>query len=767
MLQVVVVTVCGVLKVVVVVTVCGMLQVMLCVMSGLLVTLVYWSSSWVVGQTEMMSSTGPMQGREWGLLEVWAGLHHLNLSYVTQTMAITETVVLSSRADLARTHLKALQDGWPWPLVSITAELAGEGLAWDGLLGGGLMHAGGITSWMLEAALYVWGVWVMLFFMAPQLTPIPLMLCGVLTCLATVSYAACVGSRLPTVVRVGGVLMELHLGLAWWLTAGLSLTLTFAGIVMHIYNLMYPGHISTIFELDFGGEVTSHDPPWDRVGPLLAYETSPDTYTQLYPPGNYPTFVQHTQVSTHVLSERQDSGCNNNNAGSNTRKDSHNDETSSRLVQNTAKHPPDYGTTSTISRSGTSGSSPEKQSTQRHFSTSSIEDNTSSGCVRMSPGFSLGGQVRPKFCTKIPSSRSHSKLRSFRFSSRRYKTPPTKSHSSSWLVDFEAASSRNVLDMEAVIKSAGVPSHQRRYCTKLWKTFTDCFNCLPIAAIIDEKIFCCHGGLSPDLRSMEQISCIMRPTDVPDTGLLCDLLWSDPDNDVSGWGENDRGVSFTFGSDVVTKFLNRHDLDLICRAHQVVEDGYEFFAKRQLVTIFSAPNYCGEFDNAGGMMSIDEDLLCSFQIIKPSEKKAKHQYTALKQRRPPPLQANRSNNSIRSSTRKAGGMREWRDGGREQQLGAVPPLTFIKKAVNSIDGGTLMVATEKEEVLWILDLVGKEEADGLKGLFASIHIKPSEKAAKHQYTALKQRRPPPPPASQQEQQQQRERVKLERRMTRG
>lgn len=61
----------------------------------------------------------------------------------------------------------------------------------------------------------------------------------------------------------------------------------------------------------------------------------------------------------------------------------------------------------------------------------------------------------------------------------------------------------------------------------------------------------------------------MRPTDVPDQGLLCDLLWSDPDKDVLGWGENDRGVSFTFGAEVVAKFLHKHDLDLICRAHQV------------------------------------------------------------------------------------------------------------------------------------------------------------------------------------------------------
>jgi serine/threonine-protein phosphatase PP1 catalytic subunit len=98
-----------------------------------------------------------------------------------------------------------------------------------------------------------------------------------------------------------------------------------------------------------------------------------------------------------------------------------------------------------------------------------------------------------------------------------------------------------------------------------------------------------HGGLSPDLQSMEQIRRVMRPTDVPDTGkcftpqvgvysvdvfarvlgLLCDLLWSDPDKDITGWSENDRGVSFTFGPDVVSRFLQKHDMDLICRAHQV------------------------------------------------------------------------------------------------------------------------------------------------------------------------------------------------------
>lgn len=82
-------------------------------------------------------------------------------------------------------------------------------------------------------------------------------------------------------------------------------------------------------------------------------------------------------------------------------------------------------------------------------------------------------------------------------------------------------------------------------------------------------------------------------------------------------------MSYVFGADVVTAFLERQDLDLIVRAHQVVEDGYQFFAGRRLVTLFSAPNYCGEFDNAGGMISVDENLMCSFQILKPSARSAR------------------------------------------------------------------------------------------------------------------------------------------------
>lgn len=180
---------------------------------------------------------------------------------------------------------------------------------------------------------------------------------------------------------------------------------------------------------------------------------------------------------------------------------------------------------------------------------------------------------------------------------------------------------------------------KRRCNVKIWKTFIDCFNTLPIAAIVAGKIFCVHGGLSPALSHMDDIRNIARPTDVPDYGLLNDLLWSDPADMEQDWEANERGVSYCFGKRVITDFLTVHDFDLICRAHMVVEDGYEFFNDRVLVTVFSAPNvsavvperhptradwcqYCGEFDNWGAVMSVSAELLCSFELLKPLDSSA-------------------------------------------------------------------------------------------------------------------------------------------------
>ncbi|KAK4165792.1 putative serine/threonine-protein phosphatase [Cladorrhinum sp. PSN259] len=163
---------------------------------------------------------------------------------------------------------------------------------------------------------------------------------------------------------------------------------------------------------------------------------------------------------------------------------------------------------------------------------------------------------------------------------------------------------------------------KRRCNVKIWKTFIDTFNTLPIAAIVAAKIFCVHGGLSPALSHMDDIRNIARPTDVPDYGLLNDLLWSDPADMESDWEANERGVSYCFGKKVITDFLAANDFDLVCRAHMVVEDGYEFFTDRVLVTVFSAPNYCGEFDNWGAVMSVSSELLCSFELLKPLDSNA-------------------------------------------------------------------------------------------------------------------------------------------------
>ena len=160
---------------------------------------------------------------------------------------------------------------------------------------------------------------------------------------------------------------------------------------------------------------------------------------------------------------------------------------------------------------------------------------------------------------------------------------------------------------------------KKRYSVKLWKIFIDLFNELPAAACIDDKILLVHGGLSPDLNTLDQLAKLKRPTDIPETGLLCDILWSDPESSQKSWNENDRGVSYTFNEKVLTKFLDNNNLDLLCRAHQVVEEGYEFFGDKELVTIFSAPNYCGEFDNSAAIMAVDENLMCSFKIFKSAD----------------------------------------------------------------------------------------------------------------------------------------------------
>ncbi|KAL5720751.1 protein-serine/threonine phosphatase [Ranunculus cassubicifolius] len=159
----------------------------------------------------------------------------------------------------------------------------------------------------------------------------------------------------------------------------------------------------------------------------------------------------------------------------------------------------------------------------------------------------------------------------------------------------------------------------RGFYTDIRKQFIDCFNWLQVAALIDDKIFCLHGGLSPALSNLDPIRDLKRPNDVADAGLLCDLLWEDPDRENNGWGKNKRGVSYTFGGDMVAEFILKHDIHLICRSNQIAEDGCDSFAHQQFVAIYSARhiNQCyGQYDNCGAVMNMDDSLQCEFEILK-------------------------------------------------------------------------------------------------------------------------------------------------------
>jgi serine/threonine-protein phosphatase PP1 catalytic subunit len=152
---------------------------------------------------------------------------------------------------------------------------------------------------------------------------------------------------------------------------------------------------------------------------------------------------------------------------------------------------------------------------------------------------------------------------------------------------------------------------------ELFDRFAEVFRWLPLIAIISDRIFCVHGGLSQDLVDLKQIAATRRPLDIPDSGLLADLLWADPDNDQPGYAESERGTSYTFGPDVANAFLKEHDFDLICRAHQVVPNGFEFpfTPQHTVITLFSASNYCNDYGNKGAMMTVNANLRCSFSFV--------------------------------------------------------------------------------------------------------------------------------------------------------
>ena len=149
-----------------------------------------------------------------------------------------------------------------------------------------------------------------------------------------------------------------------------------------------------------------------------------------------------------------------------------------------------------------------------------------------------------------------------------------------------------------------------------WKYFTDIFDYMPIGAIVEGKIFCVHGGLSPFISSIDQIRLLNRKQEIPYEGAFCDLMWSEPE-DTEGWVVSNRGAGYIFGWKVVNEFNHINDLKLVARAHQLVQEGYKFwFRDKNLVTVWSAPNYCYRCGNQASIMKVDEYLNTKFQLLK-------------------------------------------------------------------------------------------------------------------------------------------------------
>lgn len=141
----------------------------------------------------------------------------------------------------------------------------------------------------------------------------------------------------------------------------------------------------------------------------------------------------------------------------------------------------------------------------------------------------------------------------------------------------------------------------------VWRYCTQCFDTFALAAIVDSQVLCVHGGLSPDVRTLDQIRAIDRQQEIPHEGAFCDLMWSDPEDITVPWQISPRGAGFLFGATVTNEFNHVNKLNLIARAHQLVMEGKKYHFDQSLVTVWSAPNYCYRCGNVAAILTIGGD----------------------------------------------------------------------------------------------------------------------------------------------------------------
>lgn len=158
----------------------------------------------------------------------------------------------------------------------------------------------------------------------------------------------------------------------------------------------------------------------------------------------------------------------------------------------------------------------------------------------------------------------------------------------------------------------------RKYGTpNVWRYCTDLFDYITLSALVDDSIFCVHGGLSPDLGTIDQIRLIHRYEEVPNSGPFCDLLWSDPEEETETWKLSKRGAGWLFGYKPTDSFCHTNGLELVCRAHQLMSEGYSYkFREKNLLTVWSAPNYVYRCNNVAAVLVLNEHLDRELKLFK-------------------------------------------------------------------------------------------------------------------------------------------------------
>ncbi|CAI8006991.1 Serine/threonine-protein phosphatase 5 [Geodia barretti] len=169
-----------------------------------------------------------------------------------------------------------------------------------------------------------------------------------------------------------------------------------------------------------------------------------------------------------------------------------------------------------------------------------------------------------------------------------------------------------------------------KYSQQMWDLFTEIFNWLPLAHLLQSRVLVTHGGLfSRDGVKVSELVDIDRNRQPPEEGLMCDLLWSDPQY-IPGRGPSKRGVGVQFGPDVTEEFCSTNGIDLVIRSHEVKEEGYEVAHGGKCITVFSAPNYCDQMGNKGAFITLSTDLKPQFTTYEavPHPKRKPMQYAS-------------------------------------------------------------------------------------------------------------------------------------------